>query len=82
MLKYTKGQWSWKFIDGNKPVISIIEDKSGHEINSLQMGDMELIINAPVMFELLRKIAFSVSQGNLVEEARQLLHRMNIELGG
>ena len=80
MFKYTKGKWSWKFIDGNKPCI-MIDDGKGDEIGTLQFGDMVLIINAAKMFELLNEFAdiySDASGGILVDKLRDLLRSMNV----
>ncbi|MBQ7732493.1 MAG: hypothetical protein IJT58_00550 [Synergistaceae bacterium] len=77
MLKYTHGKWSWRFIDGSKPVITI--DDGNNEINSLQLGDMKLIENAPDMFELLWRISDLEISGRLIDDVRDLLRHINVE---
>lgn len=58
MLKYTPGKWSWSLSkeDPNKPVIKIDDGDDSNNI-PLTIGDLELIIHAPEMLNVLWGIA-------------------------
>ena len=91
MFKRTKGKWSWDFshdpetfdkpgifIDGDKPLLRV------------EVGDLQLMANAPEMYELLWKISDeldnvlifgTVTKGlpALAEKITALLREINVE---
>ena len=91
MFKRTHGKWSWDFSDDpetlGKPGIFVDGDKP---LQRVQIGDLQLMANAPEMYELLWKVADeldnvlifgTVTKGlpALADKISALLKEINVE---
>ena len=91
MFKRTKGKWSWNFSHDpetlGKPGIFVDDDKP---LLCVEVGDLQLMANAPEMYELLWEISDeienvlifgTVTKGlpALAEKITTLLKEINVE---
>ena len=91
MFKRTKGKWSWDFSHDpetrGKPVIVVEDDEP---LLQVQVGDLQLMANAPEMYELLWEVADeldnvlifgTVTKGlpALADKITALLKEINVE---